>query len=363
VRPALLSLVCTAALSAAGARADEFSWELTGGARSSELSPATDADTATVSASYYFRPVDDEDRAYALAAFLGRASHLGASYHEDKTTSLLETFRIVGNTLVLPPGPPTTVVTRAAGREVSGRHVWRTGGWYAGGAFAEADAAHPARFPTSIGVLGDELTSRSVTFGKYVGRSTAVELSLHAASATLTRELLQPCIALSCTLVPPVRITTVIDSEIDSAGVEATHVGRLGRFDYALAGGIARSELDYTIVTTRTPPIPPPPLLPPPFGPTQPAGGVVAGVFAPAVGSGHNDRYSIAAELFPTRALGIRVSYASFDGDDMGDTSYDLAATWFFRRNIGARFQLSRTKSALAFEDVDTVGLQLLGRL
>jgi hypothetical protein len=87
------------------------------------------------------------------------------------------------------------------------------------------------------------------------------------------------------------------------------------------------------------------------------------GLFSPAISSSRSDRYSLAAELFPTRALGIRVSYAGFDGEDTTDAGYDLAASWFFRRNIGARLVLSRTKSALQLGDVDAVGLQLMGRL
>jgi hypothetical protein len=153
----------------------------------------------------------------------------------------------------------------------------------------------------------------------------------------------------------------VIDTEVDNVGVAAAHVGRLGRFDYALAGGITRSELDSRIETSGTPVTVQLPRLPPTFGPTPPVGGAV-GLF-PATLSSRSDRYSLAAELFPTRALGIRVSYAGFDGDDSVDASYDLAATWFFRHNIGARLVLSRTKSALQLRDVDSAGLQLIGRL
>jgi hypothetical protein len=360
MRPIFVSILWTAALTAPCAHSDEFSWELSGGARRSDLGPVTDADVATVAANYYFRSVDDADRAYALAPFLARASHIGASYHEDKTSSQALVITVP---FVLPPTTSTTtVVTRAAGRRVSGRHVWPTGGWYAGGAFAEADAAHPAPIATSFSALGDELTERSVTLGKYVARSTTVELSLEAATATFTSELFQPCTGLLCTLVPPARITTVIDTDVDSVGVAAVHVGRLGRFDYALAGGITRSELDARIEITPTPLTAQLPRLPPGLAAIRPVGGVV-GLFSPAVSSSQSDRYSLAAELFPTRALGIRVSYAGFDGDDLIDGSYALDATWFFRRNIGARLGLSRTKSELQLQDVEAVGLQLIGRL
>jgi hypothetical protein len=214
---------------------------------------------------------------------------------------------------------------------------------------------------TSFSALGDELTTRSATFGKYLGRSTTVELSLEAVETAFTSELLQPCTGLLCVILTPTRVTTVINTQIETAGVAAMHVGRFGRFDYALAGGISRSELDAMIEITRTPLIPLLPQVPPAFGPTGPIGGV--GLFEPAVSSSQTDRYSLAAELFPTRALGIRASYASFDGDNTVDVSFDLAATWFFRRDIGARLVLSRTKSALQLGDIDSVGLQMIGRL
>jgi hypothetical protein len=127
-------------------------------------------------------------------------------------------------------------------------------------------------------------------------------------------------------------------------------------------GGITRSELDARIEITPTPLTAQLPRLPPGLAAIRPVGGVV-GLFSPAVSSSQSDRYSLAAELFPTRALGIRVSYAGFDGDDLIDGSYALDATWFFRRNIGARLGLSRTKSELQLQDVEAVGLQLIGRL
>ena len=74
-------------------------------------------------------------------------------------------------------------------------------------------------------------------------------------------------------------------------------------------------------------------------------------------------RYSLAGELFPTSALGIRASYAGSHVDDTHDESYELAATWFFKRGIGARVALAKTRSGSGFQDVDAVSVQLIGRL
>ena len=148
----------TTALTAACAHADEFSWQISGGIRESDLGPSVEAESATLSATYFFRPVDDADGPYALAAFLDRSSNLGASYNEDKTTAVVPVATVRIPLLPPPPpSPPVTVVNRAAARSLSGRHVWRTTGWYAGASLAETDAADPASLPTSFSVLGDDV--------------------------------------------------------------------------------------------------------------------------------------------------------------------------------------------------------------
>ena len=324
-----------------------------------------------LTATYFFRPVDDADGPYALAPFLERSSSLGASYSEDKTTTVVPGFTYTIPFLPPPPPiPPVTVVNRGASRSLSGRHVWQTTGWYAGASLAEAATAKPALPPTSFSVLGDDLTTGSLELGKYVGPSTAVELSLEAAETSLTSEIPLFCTSVFCSINPPALLTTTLETDLESIEVSALHVGRLGRLRYSLAGGVTTSDLSATIDAVSTP------LTLPTFptAPTQPspiaiAGFVAVGGYIGLASSAvreRNERYALAGELFPTQGLGIRLGYARWDGDEPLDESYELGVTWFFRPSIGAQVVLSRTKSELpiaTIRDADTVALQVIGRL
>ncbi|HEY8519314.1 MAG TPA: hypothetical protein VIN61_04495 [Gammaproteobacteria bacterium] len=68
----------------------------------------------------------------------------------------------------------------------------------------------------------------------------------------------------------------------------------------------------------------------------------------------------MAGELFPTAALGVRIGYARWDGDDALDKLYDVGVSWFFRRRIGVQVGWSQTDSRLPIE---TVTLSPIGRL
>jgi hypothetical protein len=272
-----------------------------------------------------------------------------------------------------PPSPPVTVISRAASRSLWGRHVWRTAGWYAGASLAETDASEPATLPTSSSMEGGDVSSRSLELGKYVGLSTAVELSLEAAETALRSEIPLFCASMLCSPISSALITTTLETNLESIEVSALHVGRLGRMRYSLSGGISASELSATIdivataLTLAT--LPTVPAFVPARPPTIAGGVAVGGVYSDLVASGareRNQRYALAGELFPTQGLGIRLGYSRWDGDEPLGETYELDATWFFKPSIGARVALSRAKSDLpvsTIRDVDAVALQLIGRL
>lgn len=356
-------LVCAALLIAPQANAEEFSWQIGAGGSDSELGQSAAGESATLSGTYFFGPVDDADGPYALAPFLERASRIGASYHEDKTTSRSTSF--VFAAVPVAPRPPLTIVTRASGRSLSGRYVSDDAGWYVGASLAEADAAHPAPLPTSFDVLGDDLRSRSVSLGKYLGRATAIELSLEAADASLRSELFLPCSGLFCTVLSPATITMTLETEVETAQVSALHVGRLGKMHYSLSGGVASNKADATrevVVTPAPAPSPlPPPILSPPF-----AGGIAVPSPSLFTSSERRERYELVGELFPTQALGLRVGFARWDGAPALDERYELGATWFFKRRIGAEVVFARATTGLPIStalDVDTATLRFIGRL
>ena len=171
MRRLCVPILCTTALTATCAHADEFSWQLSGGSRESDLGRSVEAESATLAATYFFRPVDDADGPYALAAILGpeqqprrelqrRQDDRGGARRHGSDSLLLPPP---------PPSPPVTIVNRAAGRSLSGRHVWRTTGWYAGASLAETDASDAALLPTSSSVQGGDVSSRSLELGKVRG--------------------------------------------------------------------------------------------------------------------------------------------------------------------------------------------------
>jgi hypothetical protein len=76
-------------------------------------------------------------------------------------------------------------------------------------------------------------------------------------------------------------------------------------------------------------------------------------------------QYSVAPELFPTERLGVRVGYSQPDGDFDVD-SYDVGATWFFRRRIAVQFTLSRVSNDDAPPGLgrsESAGVRFIGRL
>ena len=86
-----------------------------------------------------------------------------------------------------------------------------------------------------------------------MGPSTALELSLEAAETSLTSEIPLFCAPRLCSFISPARITTTLETDLESIEVSALHVGRLGRLRYSLVGGITASEVTATIDIVSTP--------------------------------------------------------------------------------------------------------------
>ncbi len=359
-----LHTLCIVILGGACAHAEDFSWQFVATAQDAEVARTAKADGATLSATYYFRPVDDSGGPYALAPFLTRSSRVSATYSEDKTTAIVRRIWLGP----LPPpvdSPPASVsVTRAAGRSLSGRHVWRDSGWYVGAALAQADAAHPAPLSSAFSLLGDDLTTRSLTLGKYVARSTAVELAAVSADTTLTSELPLFCRAGACSLRPIAQLRSTYETTLDSVELSARHIGRFGRFTYSLSGGVTASESDFSGEVVETPLEPVPPLFPISQSIIEP--GPSGAIVHVTSGASRAQRYALGGELYPTPALGVYVDYVRWDGDDSRDARYDVGATWFFRRRVGVQLGWSKTDSHLPIvtvTNVEAVTLQLIGRL
>jgi hypothetical protein len=325
-------LVCPAA-------AAEYRWQVAATYAEVETGAVIDADNSSVAATRYFAPVDDQQGPSALAAFFSRSSHLSiGGFDNDErqgipVTTLGGTAQFVTTTSVLD------------GYGVTGRYVWRRSGWYAGGGFESADGER--RFDFQAPHITDVRGYR-VTAGKYLGDSTSLELLL-GTNETDTEW------GASCSVFLPCITGQLVTA--DDVALRAFHVGEIGRMSYSLGGGVASTELDYAL-RFRPPATPPLPPIPPPVGGVVPLPTTLR-----ETASFDFETYSLVAELFPTRRIGVRVGYVRWDGDTQQDDGYDVAATWFFVPRVAARVSFARTVRDIAeIRHTDATALEIFGR-
>jgi len=346
------------------AGADEYRWQISGGYGETEISPFADVEHVMLDATYYFDPVDDARGPLALAPFLSRSSRVSAGLTNDET-SVVTPILFIGPPP--PPGTPTTAVAveDTTGYVFGGRYVWSTSGWYVGGSYRDAKTDHEPGSP--LQQQETTLDGYQLFAGRYFGESTSLDLGAGAASQTT--ELLISCFTSLCLSGSS---TTEIDTDDWSIGT--LHVRRGARLTYAITGRVSKAEVTPsidTLILTLPSGAPPPPV---------PPGIIFAGavavvrepltmIAAPFTGPLPiaDDRYlySLGGELFPTDRLGLRIGFARSDGDYSRDETYDLAATWFFKRKVAFEVALARTQYELGMltRDIDRAEVRLLGRL
>jgi hypothetical protein len=356
----------------AGARAEDFSWQISGGYGETELTPFADTEHVVLDATYYFEPVDDARGPYALAPFLNRSSRVSAGVTRDKTTivtpvatlTLPTIFGLPANIELPPPGAPRTHTTteETGGFQIGGRYVWSATGWYVGASYREADIDEDDI--SSVFRQGTTIDGYQLFGGRYFGEATSLDLAAGATRQTM--ELLVSCWSSLCLSGSS---QTAIDADDWSIGT--LHVRRGARLTYSISGRISSTEvarsveaLQLTLPSGAAPPVPAPGTI---------LGGVSVLPFAAVAGTftgmllspDERETYSIGGELFPTERLGLRIGFARSDGDYAEDDSYDLAATWFFTRAAAVEFALTRTEheTGALRRDVDHAELRLLGRL
>lgn len=328
------------------ADADTYVTEVSGGGEQFDVGDVLEVDRTDLSATYYFEAIDSAQRPLAVAPFLSRSSRVTASLHRDDEVQTLTD--ISGNVLAT-----TTEETR--GVVVSGRHVWRDRGWYLGAAAGNADRDAPQSTVYSIDI---DLKSYTLAIGKYVLPSTAVGLNLAQSSTVQDIEPLPACATL-----PFCPAAVGFEIRTDAAALSVFHVGEVRALTYSLSGGLQTSHIE--VLARPAAPSP----APAPSGPAVPFNvGLVAAysaVVTPnATSLGRVREYSAAGELFPTERLGIRLGYRRWDGDDVRDEAYELAATWFFKERIAA--QVSTVRADRDAPDPlsrsDSASFSLLGR-
>lgn len=334
------------------ATAAEYSWQISAVYTDTETGPRADTDNVGVAATRYFSPVDDSLGPSALAAFLSRSSSLGISGFDDDERQVI----VVG-----PPASAQTLTLHNGfdGFAVTGRYVWRQSGWYAGGGLDSADGEQgSAQSPNLTDVRGYRATA-----GKYLGESTSLELTFGTAETEVDQA---PSFVCSVFVIGCI---TEIETQADDLTLRAFHVGRLGRMRYSLDGSVTTTEID---IDLRTAPPPAPPPSPFPTTPVPNFGGGVVFIAVPVPPStvgptqfADFETYSLAAELFPTPRLGVRVGYVSWRDNPEQDEGYDVTATWFFVPRVAARVSLAHIVRRSFFTEIPdsrTGALEIIGR-
>jgi hypothetical protein len=342
--PLLLLASCASAL----VQADQFSWQLSGGTLQSSYGNYRDTDRSSIDATYYFDPVDDTRSPYALAPFLDPATQIGASVGRDRQTVPIAVS-------VFAPNDPSEFVMTTHDYTVAGRYVLPASRWYAGGRYTKSDIDPPSPSTNEK----TDANAYGVVAGKYLGPNTTLDLTANRSSQTLHQSL-RLCLLFGGCVNQPFE-TKNTSGEL---GLGFEHVRRLEKLPYSLSGRVlqtsARSETRFFPVS-----------LPPSGSIGVPVGGIFVGVnpkatpFALGITLPRYWTYSFAGEVFPTRKLGVRLGYTYVDHDIGPEATYDVAATWFFRRNVGMQVVWSHAETRYPNLRVDEDGyaVRFVGRL
>jgi hypothetical protein len=343
-RTSLLILVCL--IAGTSARADEYAWELSGLAGHADLDPLLDADQSAITATYHFADVDDTKGPLALASFLDPQTRIAASIGRGRETT----------EVALPPGVALTlpnIESESVTYFVSGRYLLPTKKWYAGGRYAVTD-----RNVDPGSLLTDAVRHGATVFaGRYLGIATTLDLSLDRALDDTQGTGIACINSAFCAAVVPQRI----NQTRDTATLSVLHVRRFRSLTYTVGGSVADSSgqavihsgsFDFALPASMFPPgavFFRPPVIKVPAHTTETS----------------LDRYliySVAAEVFPTRKVGVRLGYAGWDDSSTLDYGYEVAATWFVSRNVGLRFALGRQHAHANLDDIDIAAVQATGR-
>jgi hypothetical protein len=180
--------------------------------------------------------------------------------------------------------------------------------------------------------------------GKYLGPRTSLEFGLRR-SVRESQQFVDLC--------PPPAVcafggTVDIESKTttDDVDLRLVHVRRFRSLTYSLFGGVMETSGHNTIAFN--PPLSSLNFLIAGNGSLQPYW-----------------TYSFGAEAFPTTKLGVRVGFTRANYDGSHGDSFDVATTWFFKRNLGIQLAWSRSQFHSDFSSpyVDTINIRFIGRL
>jgi hypothetical protein len=323
----------------------EFAWEVAGVVRQAERGEFFETDGAALAATHFFDPVEDNVGPYALAAFLDPATRMTLAFSDEERTLSAE----------LQAGQLIESERSLRDWSIEGQYLLPESKWYFGGRYTDAEIDLPSG--TSI---TEDATGYGALAGKYFGGgATRLELALDRSTAE-SQVTTQLCFFGICSIPR----TTTLESTADTARIGVMHVRQGRTLTYALFGDVAETQVDVAVVVPPPPagvtPFPPAGVTPlPPIAILEPPGGISAA----GVELEPRRTYSVGAELFPTRKLGVRIGYTVMDAESADDDVYDIGATWFFRRNVGVGLTLSRQEFDYNLPSSDSAAFRVIGRL
>ena len=376
----------------ATAAAAEYSWQVSASHEDIDAAIDVESSRSSVRATWYLSPVDDEVGPYELAPFLNRSSYVAVGTARMKLRQQLF-FPAISRTGIVSGGLPADDVIHPAAfggvipgwggypsesgvdtyeYAVDGRYVWTGTGWYAG--------AHAHR--SDADVLPDLLftqttwdqESTGLFAGRYFGPRTTLELGL--GSDTFSQEVrlspfgIDPALGLPGMpdFVSSFELRTGTDTETENAQLSVRHVGNLGDSMFSLSASVrsSRSDTHFLVPAPRD-------ILSAidPFDP--PEGHFIfrhpeTDLTSIEVFDSERERqFSLSGTLFPTQALGVRLTLSTSDHDTLGSSDrVGLSANWFFVRNAAVEIELIRERPASRYfpgsSDTDSVAVRVLGR-
>lgn len=273
--------------------------------------------------------------------------------------------------VVGPPwiGLPTETGIDSSEYALDGRYVWPGTGWYAGARAGRSDADVLPGLPFTQMTADQE--SAGIFAGRYFGSRTALELEFGSGTASQEQRVtpyfgIGPADGFPGFADDPfIDLQTGTNTETEDARLSVRHVGHLGDSTFALSASIRSSRSETRV---RLPELPG---IFTPIGPFDPPDGEIGTVHPDLTShelheSDRERQFSLSGALFPTQALGVRLTYTDSDHDSFG-YSYraGLSANWFFVRNASVEIELVRAGSGSRFGGspaTDSLGVRVLGR-
>lgn len=299
---------------------------------------ALDSETTSASGALYLGVVTTDQVPLAEAGFLSRQSVVRYLYSKDET----EFDSAVG--LVLGPGlvpevvqstTQTTGVDRHAGEFV---YISQANGWFGllRIATSSGDAAGDSNLDGTLARLG---------VGRYVTPTSVVQVFFERSQQDVDSSFRVECDGQFFCF--DLAVDNRLDTEIDSIGVLARHVGVWSGYHFALQGLIQRSDSDVNITTI-----------------TQ-FDSELLGSQVQSTGSKFSSDAWLASVDFTwylNPKLGLSAGFDFQEVESNNSSTYRLGVGWFVHSNIELRAQVSRTDPDGSRGEIDQFSFGLTGR-